>query len=187
MESQEKVDPSRGEWVPPNESRASAAFPGVSYAEQIQSAKRRLEMCLENKTSRSYQCPISTHLVGSSRRLCIRFVEAEDAEPAYALKLYRVEDQQIRSRDKHNSKDSLSTISNCALTLEALEARLLGVAGARLMAECRYKEYEEDEKEMRQTEQRWLGCSDAPMLPMNACQEMNTCLRCASVPELPFV
>lgn len=27
------------------------------------------------------------------------------------------------------------------------------------MAECHYKEYEEKEKEMRQTEQRWLGCS----------------------------
>ena len=86
-------------------------------------------MCLENKsTSRSYQCPISTHLVSSSRRLRIRFVEAEGAKPAYALKLYRVENQQIRNRDKHNSKDLLNTIPNCALTLEILEARLLGVA-----------------------------------------------------------
>jgi hypothetical protein len=104
MEFPEKVNPSRGEWVSSNENRASAAFPGVSYAEQIQSSKRRLEMYLENKTSRSYRCPISTHLVGSSRRLCIWFVEAEDVEPVYALKLYRVEDQQIRNRDKQQQR-----------------------------------------------------------------------------------
>ena len=32
-----------------------------------------------------------------------------------------------------------------------------------------------------------LRCSDAPMLLMKTGQEMNTCLRCASIPELPFI
>ena len=111
METREEVDFFRGERAPLNERRISAIFLVVSYAEQIQSANIRLKVYLEIKTtSRSYLCPISTHLLGSSRRSCIRFVEAEDAEPAYALKLYRVEDQQISDHDKHHSKDSLSTI-----------------------------------------------------------------------------
>ena len=41
----------------------------------------------------------------------------------------RAEDQQIRNRNKHHSKDSLSNISNCVLTLDVFQARLLGVGG----------------------------------------------------------
>jgi hypothetical protein len=83
-------------------------------------------------------------LVGSSRILRIRFVKDEVVEPVYALvsssrglrvrvlKLFHVKDQQVRIRDNHHSKALPSTISNCALTLEAPEARLLGVLGVSL-------------------------------------------------------
>lgn len=45
------------------------------------------------------QCLLSTHLIDSSRRPRIRFVEVEDAEPVYALKLYRVEEQRLKSNN----------------------------------------------------------------------------------------
>jgi len=81
---------------------------------------------LGNKALRSCRWLISTHLVGSSWGLYIRCIEVEDAELAWALELYRVEDQQVRKRDKYQKRLDEHYIKLC-LTLEALEARLIGV------------------------------------------------------------
>jgi hypothetical protein len=74
---------------------------------------------IENATSCPYQCLIFTYLVGIFLRLYVRFVEVDDAESAYGLKLYRVETSKLEKRDKHNNKDSPSTVSTCTLPWKA--------------------------------------------------------------------
>ena len=67
------------------------------------------------------------------------FNAAEDAANPfwYALKLYRVENQQVRKRDKHNNKDSPSTISNCALPWKPRKRVYLAWQESLGTAECR--------------------------------------------------